>query len=77
MEVGTQGIAPLAGLHESSDLTSRRMRLLQSDGNGSRTRSNLIDNQVPFPEGLATDEADSQPNPSHTGSPATQQVGYQ
>lgn len=30
------------------------MRRIESDGNGSRTRSNLIDNQASFPEELAT-----------------------
>lgn len=28
---------------------------LLSDGNGSRTRSDLIDNQAPFPEETATE----------------------
>ena len=42
-------------VRKTADLASSRMRLVESDGNGSRTRSNLIDNQVPFPEGLTTD----------------------
>ena len=31
------------------------MRLDKGDGNGSRTRNDLMDNQVPFPEGLTTE----------------------
>ena len=41
-------------VRKTADLASSRMRLNESDGNGSRTRSNLIDNQVPFPVGLTT-----------------------
>ena len=47
-------------VRKTADLASSRMRLIESDGNGSRTPEyigacNLIGNIFPFPEGLPTD----------------------
>ena len=47
-------------VRKTADLASSRMRLNESDGNGSRTPEyigacNLIRNIFPFPEGLTTE----------------------
>ena len=42
-------------VRKTADLASSRMRRSESDGNGSRTRSDLIDNQASFPEEFATE----------------------
>ena len=57
-QVPHRSIDLLPAARKAADLASSRMwrceKRSSSDGNGSRTRSVLIDNQAPFPEGLTT-----------------------